>query len=123
MAPPDGPGHPSGCAGRSTGLVRGVSNSSHPVIEVDALRARDASALGDDARPSDREPVRGGTVVAHQRAIFLVSVVLVVGDFSGIAVIDVAGPVDVPVPDRLALAVLVPGSRELSCDGCKAWTG
>src|SRR5262249_19010153 len=83
------------------------------LVEVDALRIRRARALREDARPGDGEPVGGRVDVLHQRDVLLVAVVVVVGDVAIVVVLDVAGRVREFVPDRLALAVLVPSALDL----------
>src|SRR5262249_816278 len=82
-------------------------------VEVEALGVRLTGTFGEDARPTDGEPIRGRAQVPHQGDVLLVPVVVVVGDVAGVAVLDLARRVRVRVPDRLALAVLVPGALDL----------
>src|SRR5690606_17249014 len=92
-----------------------------PVVEVEALLVRLARAFRKDARPADGEAIGvGADVVLHQRNVFLVPVIVIVGDVAGVAVLDVAGRVRVRVPDRLALAVLVPRALDLIGRGGRA---
>jgi hypothetical protein len=87
------------------------------VVEIDALRIGLAGSLRKNAGPGDGEPVGFRADVLHQRDVFLVTVIVVVGDIAGVAVSDVAGRVRVSVPDRLALAVLVPRAFDLVSRG------
>src|SRR5262249_54550158 len=82
-------------------------------VEVEALGVGRAGALGEDPRPGDREPVRVRADVLHQRDVLLVAVVMVVGDVAGVVILDLPGRMGVGVPDRDALAVLVPGPLDL----------
>src|SRR3712207_895769 len=84
-----------------------------PVVEVDPLRVWGARAFGEDPGPGDREPIRGRADRLHQRHVLLVPVVVVVGEVTGVAVLDLAGRVREGVPDGRALAVLVPGPLDL----------
>src|SRR5690606_40990761 len=72
-----------------------------------------AGPVGEDPRPGDREPVRVRVEPPHQGDVLDVAVVVVVGDVPVVVVPHVAGRVGVRVPDRGALAVLVPGSLDL----------
>src|SRR5262249_5026455 len=82
-------------------------------VEVEALLIRLAGSLREDPRPRDREPVGVRADLAHQRDVFLVAVVVVVGDVAVLVVVDVSRRVGERVPDRRALAVLVPGAFDL----------
>jgi hypothetical protein len=83
------------------------------VVEVQALRVRLTGPVREDARPANREAVRGRADVLHQRDVLLVPVVVVVGDVAGVVVRDLARRVGERVPDRRALAVLVPRALDL----------
>jgi hypothetical protein len=83
-------------------------------VEVDPFRIRLARAFREDPRPRDREPVRRGADRFEQRDVFPVPVVVVVGDVAVVVVLDVPGRVRVRVPDRQALAVLVPSALDLT---------
>src|SRR5262249_55732094 len=50
---------------------------------------------------------------AHQRDILLVAVIVVVGDIAVLVVLDPPRRVREPIPDRLALTVLVPRALDL----------
>src|SRR3712207_5103474 len=83
------------------------------VVEVQPLRVGRTGAFGEDARPGDREAVGISAKIPHQRHVFFVAVVVVIGDVTGVAVLDLARSVGEGVPDRLALAVFVPRSLDL----------
>src|SRR5262249_34875007 len=91
-----------------------------PVVEVEALGVRLPRAFGEDARPADGESLRRRAQVLHQLHVLPVAVVVVVGDVSGVAVLDLARRVRVRVPDRWALAVLVPRALDLVGRGGRA---
>src|SRR5262249_19334290 len=84
-----------------------------PAVEVEALRIRLAATFGEDPRPRNREPVRGRADGLHQSDVLLVPVVVIVGDVAVLVVLDLPGRVGVRIPDRRALAVLVPGAFDL----------
>src|SRR4029450_10968233 len=90
------------------------------LVEVDALRVRRTVTLREDARPGDRETVGVGADVLHQRDVFLVAVIVFVGDVAGVAVLDLPGGVRECVPDRRPLAVLVPRPLDLVRGGSDA---
>src|SRR5262249_217685 len=69
---------------------------------------RFARAFRKDARPGNREAVGVGADVLHQRDIFLVAVIVVVGDVAVVVVLYIPRYVGVGIPDRFALAFLVP---------------
>ncbi len=85
------------------------------VIEVEPFRVRPARAIREDAWPGDGEAVGVAAEAPHQRDVFLVTMVVIVGDVSGVAVPDLPGRVCERVPDRGALAVLVPRAFNLVC--------
>src|SRR5262249_30054239 len=82
-------------------------------VEVEAFRVRRTSAVGEDPGPCDREAVGGGPDVLHQRDVFLVPVIVVVGDVAVLVVLDAAGYMGEGVPDRHPFAVLVPRPLDL----------
>src|SRR5262249_52980687 len=82
-------------------------------VAVEALRVGLARALGKDARPRDRKPVRGGADVLHQRNVFLVPVVMVVGDVAVVVVLYMAWLVRIRVPDGSAFAIRLPRALDL----------
>src|SRR4029453_11276849 len=90
------------------------------LVEVDAFRVRRTVTLREDARPGDREAVGVGADVLHQRDVFLVAVIVIVGDVAGVAVLDLPGGVRERVPDRRPLAVLVPRRLDLVRGGSDA---
>src|SRR5262249_37657101 len=61
----------------------------------------------------DGEPVRSGADVLHQRDVLLVAVVVVVGDVAIVVVLDVPRRMRIRIPDREALAVLIPRTFDL----------
>src|SRR5262249_55046595 len=78
------------------------------VVEIEALRVWLTGPGRKDARPGDGKPIRIRAEVLHQRHVFLVSMIVIVCDVAGIAVLDVARRVRVGVPDRWALAIFIP---------------
>src|SRR5262249_24546717 len=84
-----------------------------PAVEVETFRIRRARAGGEDARPGDRKAVSLRTDRLHDRDVFLVPVIVVVRDVSGVIVLYMSRLVHVRVPDRRALAALVPGALDL----------
>src|SRR5262245_2753593 len=90
------------------------------LVEVDAFRVRRLVTLREDARPGDREAIGVGANVLHQRDVFLVAVIVIVGDVAGVAVLDLPGCVRERVPDRRTLAVLVPRPLDLVRGGSDA---
>src|SRR5262249_15950528 len=77
-------------------------------------------ALRKDARPGDGEAIGVGAKRTHERHVLLVSMVVIVGDVSGVAVLDLARRVREGVPDRRTLAVLVPRAFDLVRRGGRA---
>src|SRR5262249_4395498 len=82
-------------------------------VEVDPLRIGLARPFRKNARPGDGKPVRVGADVLYQRNVFLIAVIMVVGDVAGVVVLDVPGLVRVRIPDRQALAILAPRTLNL----------
>jgi hypothetical protein len=99
-----------GGEGLDPGLQQRIDQAA---VEVEALGVGLAGALGEDPGPGDREPVGGRADVLHQRHVLPVAVVVVVGHIAVLVVLDVPRRVGVGVPDRGALAVLVPGPLDL----------
>ena len=83
------------------------------VVEVEPLRVRGAVALREHPRPRDREAVGLHAQRLHQLHVFLVAVIVVVGDIAGGVVHDLAGRVRERVPDRRSSAVLLDRSLDL----------
>ena len=82
-------------------------------VEVEAGAVGRSGAVGLDARPRDREPVRVEAEVGHQRDVLRPAVIVVVGDVAGAAVGDRAGDAGERVPDALAAPVLPGGAFDL----------
>src|SRR5215813_1504885 len=82
-------------------------------VEVETLRVGLTRAFRKDARPRNREPIRVGAGVLHQRNVFLVPVVMVIGDVTCVVVLYIPRLVRIRIPDREALAVLVPCALDL----------
>src|SRR5262245_15184453 len=78
-----------------------------PVVEVQAFSVRCTGPLRKDARPGDRESICVHTKVLHQLHVFFVTMVVIVGDVAGRAVLDVAWRMRICIPDRLSLAVFI----------------
>src|SRR5262245_13415900 len=73
-----------------------------------------ACPVGKDTRPRDGEPIRiRADVSFHHRDVLFVSVVVVVRNVAGVAVLDLPWGVCVRVPYRFAFAVLVPCTFDL----------
>ena len=84
-----------------------------PVVVVEAGAVDRAARVRDDPRPRDAEAVRPEAELLQERDVLGVAVVLVAGDVARGPVDDPARRVREPVPDRLALAVLLPGALDL----------
>src|SRR5262249_59787909 len=67
------------------------------VVEVQPLRVGCADAFGEDSRPSDGKPVRLRAEVFHQLYVFLIPMVMIVGDVTRRPVLDVAWRVRVRI--------------------------
>ena len=91
-----------------------------PVVEVETCCVDAAAALGQDARPRDREAERVEAELAHQRDVVAVAVVEVARDRAVVAVPDLAGRGAEAVPDALAAAVFVRRAFDLVRGGCRA---
>ena len=76
-----------------------------PGVEVKPARVDRSVAVGNDARPGDREPVMRDAEVLQQVEIGLITVVMIAGDLGRVAVLDLAGQRGEPVPDRFSFAV------------------
>ena len=87
------------------------------IVEVEALRIGRADAVGKDARPRNREAVGARAERLHERDVLLVAMIMVDRDVAGVAVRDLAGRVGEAVPDRAALAILVPRAFDLVSRG------
>src|SRR5262245_15897441 len=98
----------------------GLQLVDQAAVEVEALRVGPTRAFREDARPGDGEPIRVDADVLHQRNVFLVPVVMIVGDVAGIVVLYVPWLVRIRVPDREALAVLIPRTLDLIRRGADA---
>src|SRR5215831_10532155 len=84
-----------------------------PIVEIEALWIWSARPIREDARPRDRETIGSGAQRPYQLNVFLVEMVMVIGDVCVAAVRDRAGCMDKPVPNRRAAAVLGNGSLDL----------
>ena len=91
-----------------------------PVVEVEALRVRLPVPSGKMRGQAIENRYAFAPSVLHQPHVFLVAVVVVVGDVAGVAVPDLARRVRVRVPDRRAFAVLVPCALDLVGRGGRA---
>ena len=83
-----------------------------PVV-VEPLRVRAAGAFRLDARPGDREAVAREIHRAQERDVLAEAVIGIARDVARVAVTDHARRVREAIPDRLALAVLLPGALDL----------
>src|SRR5690606_11871795 len=71
-----------------------------PIVKIEAFRIRLTGSVGEDSGPRNGEAVSGLANAFHQLNIFLVTVVMIVGDIAGSIVSHVAGRVSEGVPDR-----------------------
>src|ERR1700683_731251 len=83
------------------------------VVKVDALGVHQAFPVGNNPWPAKRDARRIQAQLGHQRDVVSVSMIEIACDVAGIARLDHAGGVRKAVPDRLALAVFVPGAFDL----------
>ena len=70
------------------------SSSTTAIIEVETFRVGSSGSLGEDARPRDRKAIGLQAKALHELNIFLVAMVVIIGDVAGVAVLGFAG--DVP---------------------------
>src|SRR4029078_7172122 len=89
-------------------------------VEVEPALIDLAASLRQDARPGNREAVGPQTQLLHQRDILAPAVVVVAGQVAGAAVLDTPWRMSKAIPDRLALAVFIPGTFDLVGSGCRA---
>src|SRR5262249_37427398 len=83
------------------------------VVEVDTLWVRLTCPVGENAWPRNGEPIRASAKLFHQRHIFFVAGVMVVGDGAGVVGLYMPRLVRIGIPDRQALAILVPRTLDL----------
>src|SRR5207248_2707627 len=69
--------------------------------------------LRQHARPGDRETIRLQADLAHQGDVIAPAVIVIAGNIAVVIVMHFAGRMAETIPDRLALAVLVPGALDL----------
>ena len=94
---------------RDKGLHAGLKEGVHqPVIESQPLLVHAPGTGGEDARPGDGKPVGAHSQLSYEIQVLTPAVVVIARNVAGITAGDVPGPVREPVPDALALAVLVP---------------
>ena len=79
----------------------------HAVVEVEALGIGCAGAIGEDARPGDGEAVGFDAERLHQGDVGFVTMVVIIGDVAGIAIVGLAGGMGEGVPDGDAAAVFL----------------
>ena len=84
----------------------GEQRIDEPVVEVEPRLVHATAAVGEDARPRDREAERVEPELAHQLDVVGVPVVEVARDRAGVAVANLAGCRAEAIPDALAAAVL-----------------
>ena len=89
------------------------SSSSSRLIEIEALRVRRPDPFGKHAGPCDREAVGLRAQRLHQANVFLVAMIMVVGDVGIAAGRQFARRVSETVPDRRTASVLVHGAFDL----------
>src|SRR5262249_29744721 len=77
-------------------------------------------AIWQPARTADREAIRLHAQLAHQGDVVAPAMVVVAGDIAIVAVMDLPPRVAEAIPDRLALAILVPCAFDLVRGGGRA---
>ena len=91
---------------RRVGDDAGVEQAVHQTaVEVEPARVHAAAALGQHARPRDREAVRLEPQVLHERDVLAPAAVVVAGDVAGGAALDPARRPGEAVPDRFSAPV------------------
>jgi hypothetical protein len=98
----------------------GVERIKEPLVEVEAFGVRSAGALGEDARPGDREAEGLRAQILHQGDVLFIEVIKVVGHVGGFALMGLAGRVRKGVPHGGAAAVGADGALDLISGGCGA---
>src|SRR5262245_1576354 len=84
-----------------------------PIIKIEAFWIGRASSVRKDARPCNGEAIGLGAQRLHQLDVFLVPVVVVVGDVTRALIGDLSGRVRKAIPNRWASTVLVDGAFDL----------
>ena len=76
------------------------------LVEVEAARIDRARAIGQDARPGDREAIGCQAQALHQGNVVAPAVVVVVGHIARVAVVGLTGRVAEGIPDGWLAAIL-----------------
>src|SRR5262249_34206087 len=82
-------------------------------VEVETLPVGLTHAFRKDGRPRNGEPIRWCADLLQQPNIFLVPVVMVIGDVAVVVVLYVARVVRIRIPDGSTLTILVPCALDL----------
>ena len=105
--------------------VPGVQAVDQPPVEVEALLAHRAGAIGDDAGPRDREPVGGQAHLGHEIEVGVDPVIVITGHGARITVGHRTGDLAESVPNRGCSTVFVGSALDLigggRCAEEKAW--
>src|SRR5580704_7943341 len=83
------------------------------IVEVEPLWIRLAGAVGEYARPRDRQAKTFAAQTLQRLNVFFVEMIKIVGDIAGVAVVRLASCVRERVPDRWLAAVFVDGTFDL----------
>ena len=83
------------------------------IVEIEALRIGLAGAVGENARPRDRQAKAFAAEALQRLNVFLVEMIEIVGDVAGVAVVRFAGSVRERVPDRRLASVFVDRAFDL----------
>jgi hypothetical protein len=86
-----------------------------PIIEVETLFVDGSASLGQDPGPGNGEAVRIETERLYQSDILLDAVIVIACNISRVPIDDMVPGVGEPIPDALALSVLVPRPFDLVC--------
>lgn len=91
----------------------GIQLVHQSAIKVQTFLVWPAHTFRKDSRPGDGEAVSIGAKALHQGDVFLIAVVVIIGDVAVVAVLNLPFGVGVCVPDGRSLAVLIPGALNL----------
>src|ERR1017187_559476 len=95
----------------------GVQAIDQAPVEVEALLIHRPGAIGDDARPCDREAVGGQAQLRHEIEIGVEPVIVITRDGTGVSVGHRTGDLAESIPDRGPSTVFVNSALDLICGG------
>src|SRR5262249_15788083 len=84
-----------------------------PIVKVESFGIWFAGSLWKNARPGNGKSIRTRPDALHQPNVFLVPVVMVIGDVAGVIILYIPRLMRVRIPDRQALGILVPCALDL----------